>query len=274
MNILQAYPGTPEHQTFLRAIVSYYISDPRILAIIVFGSIGRGNWDPYSDLDLDIIVGDDIQINVFQELEHAIYSLFGIGEKVALIIPRGEDAPDVVFPSLLEISVRYHTLMSTSPNIVESMRMLWGRIDEAVIQAAGLLNRETEDTSPGRLIDMCVRYALETDIALQRRRLWEAIELEHRIRALLMQLFALSHDKPRPLRCFQEEADGPLQALLGSTLAQFDLLSIQKALFNLLDILEYNLQLFAGRKMLLTQAHRNIIKQVRARQHNVGMHGI
>jgi predicted nucleotidyltransferase len=269
MSISQSYPGTPEHQKFLQAIVSYYSNDPRILAIIVFGSIGRGNWDPYSDLDLDIIIGDDVQMNVLKELVHAVYSLFNIEEKVALIIPHGEDAADVVFPSLLEISVRYHKLMSTSPNIVESMKMLWGGIDEAAIKAAGLSNQMTEDTSPGRLLDMCVRYVLETDIALQRRRLWEAIDLEHRIRGLLMELFALSHAKPRPLRGFQEEADGSLQALLGSTLPQFDQLSIQKALLNLLDILEHKLGQFVGRPVQLTQMHLKIIKQVRERQHNL-----
>ncbi|HEX6484090.1 MAG TPA: nucleotidyltransferase domain-containing protein [Ktedonobacteraceae bacterium] len=263
MSILQPLPGTPEHQKFLQAIVSYYTDDPRILAIIVFGSIGRGNWDPYSDLDLDIIIGDDVRMNILQELERMIYFLSDIKGKGALIIPHSADAADVVFPSLMELSVRYHTLVSTSPNIVESMKVLWGHIDEAAIIAAGLANRKTEDTSPGQLLDMCVRYALETNIALQRRRLWEAIELEHRIRALLMELFALSHDRPRPTQGFQEEADAPLQALLGTTLPQFDLLSIQKALLNLLDILEHKLGQFIGRQVQLTQMHLNIIKQVR-----------
>jgi predicted nucleotidyltransferase len=269
MSISQSYPGTPEHQKFLQAIVSYYSNDPRILAIIVFGSIGRGNWDPYSDLDLDIIIGDDVQMNVLQELEYMFYSLFNTEEKVALIIPHSEDAADVVFPSLLEISVRYHKLMSTSPNIVESMKMLWGGIDEAAIKAAGLSNQMTEDTSPGRLLDTCVRYVLETDIALQRRRLWEAIELEHRIRGLLMELFARSRGNPRSIHGFQVEAKGSLQALVGSTLPQFDQLSIQKALLNLLDILEHKLGQFVGRPVQLTQMHLKIIKQVRERQHNL-----
>ena len=274
MNISKPYPGTLEHQKFLQAIVSHYTNDPRILAIIVFGSIGRGNWDPYSDLDLDIIVGDNDQMNVLQELEHVTYSLSNTEEKVALILPHGEDAADVVFPSLMELSVRYHILMSTSPNIVESMKVLWGRIDEAPIKAAGLANRKTEDISPDRLLDTCVRYALETDIALQRRRLWEAIELEHRVRGLLMELFARLHNRPRPTQGFQEEAGGSLQALLGATLPQLDLQSIQKALLNLLDILEHSLELFTGRKILLTQVHQNIIKQVRARQHIMDLSGM
>ena len=86
-----------------------------------------------------------------------------------------------------------------------------------------------------------------------------------------MELFALSHNKQRPLRCFQEVADGPLQALLGSTLAQFDLLSIQKALLNLLDIMEHSLEQFTGGQVQLTQTHMTIIKQLRERQHHMNL---
>jgi len=53
MNTLNDYPGTPQHQTLLHSIVSYYENDPRILAVVIFGSLGRGTWDCYSDLDLD-----------------------------------------------------------------------------------------------------------------------------------------------------------------------------------------------------------------------------
>ena len=260
------YPGTLQHQNLLRAVVSHYTDDPRILAVIIFGSLGRGNWDPYSDVDLDIIIDNKVQIDVTQELEHMIYSFSDTAGTAALIIPHGEDAADVVLASLMELSVRYHSLMSTSPNILESMEILWGRIDEATIKAAGLANRNTGEASPGKLLDMCVRYALETDIALQRRQLWMATELEHRIRGLLMELFAQFHDNPRPIYTFQKEASLSLQTLLGATLPQYDLLSIQKALLNLLDILENSLEQFTGGQVKLTQTHLKIIKQIEERQ--------
>jgi hypothetical protein len=237
--------------------------------VIVFGSLGRGNWDPYSDLDLDIIIGDNVHMNVVQELERTIYSFLEIGETAALIIPHGKDAADVVLASSMELSVRYHTLMSTSPNIIESMKILWARIDEATIKSAGLANWNTGEASPSQLLDMCVRYALETDIALQRRQLWMATELEHRIRELLMELFAQSHGNPRTIHAFQKEADTALQTLLGSTLPQYNLLSTQKALLNLLDILENSLEQFTGGQAQLMQTHLKIIKQVRERQRSM-----
>ena len=271
MLISPPYPGTPQHQKLLQAIVFHYADDLRVLAIIVFGSLGRGNWDPYSDIDLDIIIGDDVQINVLQELEHLFLSLPDSQETVALIIPHGEESADIVFASLLELSVRYHTLMSTSPNIVESMRILWGRIGEAPIKPAGTANQQAKEISAGQLLDMCIRYALETDIALQRRQAWVAIELLHRIRGHLMELFAQSSENPRPLHVFQKEADPMLQGLLGSAIPQHDLRSIQNALLNLLDILERDLGQFSGGQAQLTTAQWNIIQQVRERQRNLNL---
>ena len=52
------YPGTPQHQALLKGIVQHYAADPRIRAVMVFGSLGRGNWDTDSDIDLDVIIAD------------------------------------------------------------------------------------------------------------------------------------------------------------------------------------------------------------------------
>ena len=45
MTRVLSFPGTPQHQALLRAIVAFYEHDPRVLAVIVFGSQGRGGWD-------------------------------------------------------------------------------------------------------------------------------------------------------------------------------------------------------------------------------------
>src|SRR5436190_597415 len=44
-------PGTPHHQALLERVVSHYQTDSRIIAVCLFGSLVRGNWDQYSDLD-------------------------------------------------------------------------------------------------------------------------------------------------------------------------------------------------------------------------------
>ncbi len=266
MDVFKDFPGTPQHQELLRAIASYYADDPRILAVAVFGSLGRGTWDRYSDLDLDVVIADDVIIDLIQELTRLCDSLASIGEHAALIIPDRDDAGDIVLQSLMELSIRYHPLRATSPNIVDGLRMLTGRIDHMAIETAGQANRRTKEEMPDQLLDRCIRYAVEVDIASQRRQIWSAVELLHRMRTLMMELFANIHNGARPLHVFQAETDTELQSRLGATLPQYNLLSIPKSLSQFLDFLEHDLDDLTDGKVQLTDAHRNVLKNIRLRQ--------
>ena len=148
-----SYPGNSQHRALLQAIVSYYANDPRILSVGVFGSLARGTWDNYSDIDLDVVVADDAAIHVVDEIKLLCDSFASIGERCALVIPEGDDAGNVVLESLMEISIRYHTLGTTSPNIVDSLQTLTGRIDPINIAAAGSLNRRVSKQDPKILLD-------------------------------------------------------------------------------------------------------------------------
>jgi hypothetical protein len=157
-----------------------------------------------------------------------------------VIIPDDTDAGDVVFESLLQLSARYHPLATTSPNIVDSLQVLTGRIDHSAIAAAGAANRRPSD-SLEQVLSCCVRYAAVADIALQRHRLWEAVEVLQRMRTLLMELYTRTHGGQRPVQFFQAKADTDLQAQLGHTLPQYSLVSVQASLGCFLDILEHDL---------------------------------
>src|SRR5260370_16620007 len=152
MNTSLEYPGTPQHQQLLQQVVIYYAGDLRILSVIVFGSLGRGNWDRYSDLDLDIISADDITINIMQELSQLCESFTAIDEHAALIIPNGEDAGDIVLESLLELSIRYHQLQTTSPTIVSSMRALPGQVGSEIIKPPELPHPPPQPRPPPPLL--------------------------------------------------------------------------------------------------------------------------
>ena len=154
------YPGTPQHQALLTTIVSRYHQDPRVLAVVVFGSLGRGGWDALSDIDLDVVIADDTRIDVVNELRKLCTAFAPLGEHAALIVPDGEDAGDVVLKSLMQLSVRYHPLAETSPNIVSSMQVLAGVLDHAAIATAGEANRAVTEPPVGQLLDECVRYAV------------------------------------------------------------------------------------------------------------------
>lgn len=51
-------PGNPQRQAILQAIIRLYEDDPRVCALILFGSLVTNKWDGYADLDLDVVVAD------------------------------------------------------------------------------------------------------------------------------------------------------------------------------------------------------------------------
>ena len=226
IDTLRDCPGTPRHQAVLRAIAEYYRHDPRILAVAVFGSLGRGDWDAHSDLDLDLVSADGVALDVPQELWQLGDHLASVGERVALIIPDGEEAGQVVFELLLQLSWCDHPLSATSPNILDSLRLLTGRIGREAIVAAGLANHRSAGKPLAQLLDECVRYAVVADGALQRRRTWITVELLHRMRNLLLELFTQTHGGGRAFYAF-ETAEERLQARLGATLPGYGRISCQ-----------------------------------------------
>jgi hypothetical protein len=261
-------PGTPSQQAVLGALKAHYAGDSRVLAFALFGSVARGDWDVYSDLDLDVVLRDDVVIDARGEAERLAPVLEPVGERIFLLLPRGQGSVDLVLLPLLELSIRYHALATTSPNIVESVTVLAGPLTTDQVRAAGLANRERDASAPDELLDGCVRYALETDIALRSGELWLAIELLHRTRGLLMELFAQTHNGARPLHTFAALASPALQARLGATLPSFDLTSARKAHQAMLDLLEQDVPSFSNGQAQLTPDQRMVLQAVRDREAN------
>ncbi len=260
-----ALTGTSSHQAVLTVLAAHYAPDSRMLAFSLFGSLARGNWDEYSDLDLDVVLRDDVVIDAQQEAKRLGPVLETVGERIALILPRGEGSIDLVLLPLLEISIRYHTLATTSPNIVESVEVLAGPLTTEQVRAAGIANRESDETSPVELLDACVRYALETDISLRRGELWLAAELLHRTRGLLMEMFAQAHGGARPVQTFDALADLALQTRLGATLPTFDLPSARRAHHAMLGLLERDIPTFSNGHIRPTTQQREVLCAIRDR---------
>lgn len=265
MTHVLSFPGTPQHQALLRAIVAFYEHAPRVLALIVFGSLGRGDWDALSDIDLDVIVADEAPIQAADELRRLCASFAPLDEHVALIVPTGDDEADVVLESLLQLSVRYHPLAATKPAIVDSMRVLAGRLDAATIAAAAAANPAISEPAPGHLLDACVRYAAVAQVYVQRESLWLAIEILHRMRSLLIDIFVRTHGGGRPLHRFTAIAPAGIQARLGATLPQAIPSSLRAALAALIDLLENDLDVISNGQLALTAGQQTMLRQVRLR---------
>lgn len=263
-------PGTTEHQRLLRAIAAQYAHDDRVLAVVVFGSLGRGSWDQYSDLDLDVVIVDGVTLDAVEEARQLFAAL---GEPMATLVPDGDDAVDVMLVSLMMVSIRYHPLGSTSPNIVDSLVVLSGRLGHEEVVAAGLANRQERSVEPADLLAACVRSAVIVDVCLHRRQVWVGYLVLHQAREQLLRLFAVAHGMVRPYHGFEAAADASLRASLGRTVSEARLPALQRALLSLLDVLEHDLEGLSAGMAQLTEAQRQVVTELRARQAQLDLTG-
>jgi hypothetical protein len=195
--------GSPAHQALIARVTGRYADDPRVLAVAVFGSVSTGTWHELSDVDLDVVVADGVTLDPAAEAR----ALFGAD--AAIVIGHG-DSVDVVLGSLEEISIRWHPLAETSPNIAASVRPVAGRLPGARIAAAGEANRA--DLDAPLLLDTLVREAVGAWKAAARGRRWEAIVAVERARYALTTLRG-HRDQVRP------DPDDPL-AVLAAVIAE------------------------------------------------------
>lgn len=264
----QLLPGTLRHQQMLQTIINFYADDNRILAILLFGSLGRGNWDTYSDLDMDIILRDDVPIDAIAELHNLCV---GIKQKhgcEALIIADHEEG-DVVLSNLIEFSIRYHTLATTKPAILDTMQLLAGTLTLEAIREAGESNRRENTPDLSEIVNQCIRYTLELENAIARQRLWMALEFLYRTRTLLMQLFTATRHEIRPIHTFEAYAEPDLRAALAGILPRPEIPAIKDDLHVLIYLLETDLPAFSHGQYQLSIPQRKILQQIKHNAQNI-----
>jgi predicted nucleotidyltransferase len=171
--------GSPAHQALIARVTAGYAGDPRVLAVVVFGSVSTGTWHELSDVDLDVVIADGTRIDPEAEAR----ALFAAD--AAIVIGYG-DCADIVLDSLEEVSIRWHPLAATSPNITASLCTASGCLSSAEIAAAGKANRAQPDVP--RLLDTLVREAVGAWKAVRRGRRWEAVVAVERARHALTAL--------------------------------------------------------------------------------------
>lgn len=257
--------GTPAQQKLQRAIADYYADDLRVLAVVIFGSLGRGTWHEHSDLDLDVVLADGVELDVLSEVGDLCASFASIGEHPLLIIPDGDDAADVVLASLRQLSIRYHPLESTSPNIVDSLRLLTGSLGLDAIREAGIANRVRSEISIDLYLDQLVRWTIDVANALRRGRFWLAWYVLQRMREHVLVIFSHTHNGKRPYRTFEAEASPELQARVGATLHEFGLDAARAAFSEMLDLIERDLNELGAGQLHLSASQAAVISQVRQR---------
>jgi predicted nucleotidyltransferase len=259
------FPGTEIHQKLLATITDYYAQDERILAILCFGSLGRGNWDAYSDLDLDIVIQNGIPFDVPHELGQLCKAIKHEHGTDAIIIADAEEG-DVVLSNLMEFSIRYHPLADTKPAILDSMILLAGTFSIDQIRTAGENRRHLTGPDLNRLVDQGVRYIVGLHKALQRERVWMALEVQHRIRSLIMQIFTVTHGGDRALQFFEQNADQKLQDKLKTTFPEPHITGLNQALYEMIALMEYDLSSFSGNQCRLNKQQQKILLTIKTQK--------
>jgi hypothetical protein len=220
--------GCPAHQALIAHVVAHYADDDRIRAVAVFGSVGAGTWHELSDVDFDVVTEDGARVDPGAEIA-ALFSLR------AVIVLAGADAADVVLDSREELSVRWHPLRTTSPNIGATVRVVAGRLSAADLVAAGTEvaragNRGRLDEA--RRLDAVVRDAIYAQKALARGKRWEAVAAVERIRRSLTDL----RGRRDGLHLDPADPAGALATVLVEVQADYDLGPRRRALLGSQDL--------------------------------------
>ncbi|MFN8468461.1 MAG: nucleotidyltransferase domain-containing protein [Caldilineaceae bacterium] len=266
----QPFPGTPHHQELLRLITRFYAGDDRVLALVVFGSLGRGAGDAWSDLDLAVIVRDGIHVDISAELARLAAALAEYGDPVLSTADAG-DAGYLIPQSLCGIAIDYTELAKVSSYVQHGRLVLGDTLDLETIRKAAAANDKPPPPC-GLLLQKALWLALGADIYMRRHQFWQALPKIESVRGTLIDIYAFSRGSTRASKVFAETASEDLQAKFGRTLPAFvphstaaSLAASAAALSALLDLMERDFAELSNDQLQLGPGERAIIARLRKR---------
>jgi len=252
-------PGNKTHQKILQTLLELFQNDTNIEALIVFGSLGRGDWDNYSDLDLDAIVKDDRRAVIQKELAQMLKVLTDSGFSVLSSFEEFPNEQVLILDTLDRISIRFHLLKDTHPAIVGSMRVLYGRLSMEDIQKAIVMKSKVIDIN--LLNNKFLELSIYVPVSLKRNKLINALFFLNKMRQTLIQIYIHSHNLSREFD-FEGSADTAFLHDLYDTYGACQKEQIYGAFINLLDIYEKNIKEISAGKIQLSEKHRKILRKV------------
>lgn len=146
--------GSTSHRRILQTFVELFTNDVNILAFAIFGSLTRDDWDAYPDLDLDAGVSDASNVSVSNHVEAMKSILLSHGIAPLLNFEENKNEWVFILESLDRISIRFHTLEETNPNIIDSLSILTGKLTVEDI-SSGELRLSNEQKA---ILEMALSY--------------------------------------------------------------------------------------------------------------------
>lgn len=254
-------PGTKNHQRILNLSLATFAKDKNILSIILFGSLGRGNWDKDSDIDLDIIVKDNSDKTVSAEIKEILDKFSKNHQKILLHFNEAPDEVTILFATLDRMSIRFHLINDTNWKILDSMKIIFGDLTKDDITRK--LPPEKVGVHPNLelLQNKFLELATYVPISLRREKLINAAFFLNKMRQLLIEIYTNARNIDRFLD-FEKIADKSIIAALGPTYPILNKPSIIHSFHSLLTYYQNNLSSISAQKLSPTPNQIELINQI------------
>jgi predicted nucleotidyltransferase len=253
-------PGNKTHQKILQLLVKLFQNDKNIQAFIIFGSLVRGNWDKYSDLDLDAIVNSTDNEMVQVEMKQVINILSSSGFTILTSFEEFPNEIVVILESLDRISIRFHLLKDTNRSILDSMQILCGTLTKEEIIKSTI--QKEKNTNPELLSNKFLELAIYVPVSIKRNNLMNAYFFVNKMRQIIIQIYINSHGIKREFD-FENNADIYLVNDLKKTYGNCTNQEIKQSFILLLNIFEQKIDKISAGKFVLTKNQLILLQKVK-----------
>lgn len=254
------FPGNKTHQKVLQILLKLFQNYADIDAFLVFGSLGRGNWDDYSDLDLDVVVKDDSREIIQQKINEMTQILTMSGFEILASFEEFPNEQVFILNTLDRIGIRFHVLMDTNWTILNSMRILYGKLSKEDIVKASVKKERIVDIE--LLNNKFLELSIYVPLSLKRNKLINALFFLNKMRRILIQIYMHSHGLERELD-FESSASASIANHLYETYGACNSGSIHAAFDKLLKFYQMNIAQISGGKIHLSDNQFNILNRIR-----------
>lgn len=252
-------PGNKTHQNILQTLLNFFKTDNNIRSFILFGSLARGNWDKYSDLDLDVITRD-ISISLVKRIvENIVIQLKKNQLNIILFFEENTNEYVFIFNSLDRMSIRFHLLEDTHPFIIDSMKILYGDLtSEEIIRSQN--KKLTNEINYQLLNYKLLEHIIYAELSIKRNQLMNTFFFINKIREILIEIYTKSRNK-RSFE-FENSAEKNIKKEITSSYSSLNKKYLEKSLKILMNLYRNSINRISGGKILLTDKELKILDKI------------
>lgn len=252
-------PGNKIHKDILQTLFNSFKTDKNIRSFILFGSLARGNWDKYSDVDLDVIVKDVSTSLIRQTVENILTELKKNRIDIILYFEENTNEYVFIFNSLDRMSIRFHLLEDTHPFIIDSMKILYGDLTFDEIKKSQ--NKKLTDEINYQLLNYkLLEHVIYTQLSIRRNQFINASFFLNKVRQILIEIYTQARNKR--LFEFEKIAEEDIKKEIISSYSYLNRESLEESLKILMSLYRNSINRISVGKILLTDKELEILDKV------------